>query len=215
MGEVFGKHVQAYPRYGSEKKGLPTSYSLTIADQPIRGHGELHQVDLVSLHDVSAFELGDPLAGLVDRGTVFVQSPLTDPEAIWSSIPAAARADIVRRRIRVTALDTAALARSRSPRPDLILRLQGVALVGAFLRMTTFAAEAGLDRDAMLAAVGARLRRFYGKRGNDVLAANLAMVAAAFDGLIEVNAGASLRPEPEMAVTSVLDGPHALVGVAR
>ena len=23
MGEVFGKHVQAYPRYGSEKKGLP------------------------------------------------------------------------------------------------------------------------------------------------------------------------------------------------
>jgi len=48
-----------------------------------------------------------------------------------------------------------------------------------------------------------------------VLAANLAMVAAAFDGLIEVNAGASLRPEPEMAVTSVLDGPHALVGVAR
>ena len=43
MGEVFGKHVQAYPRYGSEKKGLPTSYSLTIADEPIRGHGELRR----------------------------------------------------------------------------------------------------------------------------------------------------------------------------
>ena len=41
MGEVFGKQVQAYPRYGSEKKGLPTSYTLTIADEPIRGHGEL------------------------------------------------------------------------------------------------------------------------------------------------------------------------------
>jgi pyruvate-ferredoxin/flavodoxin oxidoreductase len=215
MGEVFGKHVQAYPRYGSEKKGLPTSYSLTIADQPIRGHGELHQVDLVSLHDVSAFELGDPLAGLVDGGTVFVQSPLTDPRAIWSSIPAPARADIVRRRIRVMALDTAALARSRSPRPDLILRLQGVALVGAFLRMTAFAAEAGLDRDAMLAAVGARLRRFYGKRGDDVLAANLAMVAAAFDGLIEVSVGAGLAPEPELAVRPVPDGPHALARVPR
>ncbi len=187
MGEVFGKHVQAYPRYGSEKKGLPTSYSLTIADEPIRGHGELRQVNLVSLHDVAAFALGDPLAGLVDGGTVFIQSPLTDAAAIWSSIPATARADIVRRRIRVTALDTAALARARSPRPDLILRLQGVALVGAFLRMTTFAADAGLDRDAMLAAVGARLRRFYGKRGDDVLAANLAMVASAFDGLIDVS----------------------------
>ena len=25
-GEVFGKQVQAYPKYGSEKKGLPTTY---------------------------------------------------------------------------------------------------------------------------------------------------------------------------------------------
>ncbi len=31
-GDVFGKDVQAYPKYGSEKKGLPTTYYLTIAD---------------------------------------------------------------------------------------------------------------------------------------------------------------------------------------
>src|SRR5207245_3669469 len=31
-GNVFGKDVQAYPKYGSEKKGLPTTYYLTIAD---------------------------------------------------------------------------------------------------------------------------------------------------------------------------------------
>jgi len=34
-GELFGKVVQAYPRYGSEKKGLPTTYYLTLADRPI------------------------------------------------------------------------------------------------------------------------------------------------------------------------------------
>ena len=32
VGELFDKQVQAYPRYGSEKKGLPTTYYLTIAD---------------------------------------------------------------------------------------------------------------------------------------------------------------------------------------
>jgi hypothetical protein len=52
--------------------------------------------------------------------------------------------------------------------------------------MTPFAGAAGLDRTALLDAVGARLRRFYGKRGEDVMAANLDMVAAAFDGLIDV-----------------------------
>jgi pyruvate-ferredoxin/flavodoxin oxidoreductase len=57
VGELFDKQVQAYPRYGSEKKGLPTTYYLTIADAPIRVHAELDRVDFVPLHDVSAFEL--------------------------------------------------------------------------------------------------------------------------------------------------------------
>ena len=32
-----------------------------------------------------------PLAGLVDGGTLFVQTAETDPEAIFASLPAAAR----------------------------------------------------------------------------------------------------------------------------
>ena len=70
-------YVQAYPRYGSEKKGLPTTYYLTLATERIRQHGELEHVDFVPLHDVAAFRQGDPLRGLADGGTVFVQSPLT------------------------------------------------------------------------------------------------------------------------------------------
>ncbi|HET6746262.1 MAG TPA: 2-oxoacid:acceptor oxidoreductase family protein, partial [Candidatus Limnocylindria bacterium] len=34
VADLFGLHVQAYPRYGSEKKGLPTTYYLTIAQEP-------------------------------------------------------------------------------------------------------------------------------------------------------------------------------------
>ena len=186
VGEVFGKQVQAYPRYGSEKKGLPTTYYLTIADAPIRVHAELDQVDFVPLHDVSAFDLGDPLAGLVDGGDLFIQSPLATPEAIWASIPARSRAEILARRIRVTALDTAGLAQRHSPRPDLQLRMQGVALVGVFLRVAPFAAAAGMGRHRLLEAVGERLGRFFGKRGAGVVRANLAVIGEAWDGLIDV-----------------------------
>ena len=35
-GQVFGNDVQAYPKYGSEKKGLPTTYYLTIAESSSR-----------------------------------------------------------------------------------------------------------------------------------------------------------------------------------
>jgi pyruvate-ferredoxin/flavodoxin oxidoreductase len=206
VGELFGKQVQAYPRYGSEKKGLPTTYYLTIADAPIRSHAELDHVDVVPLHDVSAFGLGDPLAGLVDGGTLFIQSPLADPEAIWGSIPASARAEILARRIRVTALDTAALALRHAPRPDLQVRMQGVALVGVFLRVAPFAARAGLDRDALLEAVHGQLGRFFGKRGGAVVDANLAVIAEAYDGLIDVSAALAATPPTPQTSASQPEG---------
>ncbi|HET9681531.1 MAG TPA: 2-oxoacid:acceptor oxidoreductase family protein, partial [Candidatus Limnocylindrales bacterium] len=178
-------------------------YYLTIADAPIRLHAELDRVDFVPLHDVSAFGLGDPLAGLVEGGDLFIQSPLEDPEAIWASIPAHARAEIIARHIRVTALDTAGLALRHAPRPDLQVRMQGVALVGVFLRVSPFAARAGLGRDELLAAVRERLGRFFGKRGGSVIDANLAVIAEAYDSLIDVSAAiaasgtATAEPERE------------------
>ncbi len=188
VGELFGLNVQAYPRYGSEKKGLPTTYFLTIAEEPIRQHAELDHVEFVPLHDVLAFRQGNPLQGLADGGTVFVQSSLGDPEAIWASLPAASRAEILARGIRLTALDTAALAAAHSPRPDLVVRMQGVALVGVFLRVSPFAERAGLDRAALMEAVRARLGRFFGKRGGAVVDANLAVIEEAYDGVVDVTA---------------------------
>ena len=194
MGELFGKYVQAYPRYGSEKKGLPTTYFLTLADEPIRLHAELKTVDFVPLHDVSGFHQG-ALAGLVDGGTVFVQSALTDPGAIWASVPERAREEITRRGIRLIALDTAEMARRRAPRPDLVLRMQGVALVGVFLRVSPFAEAAGYDRERLLSEVRARLGRFYGKRGSAVIDANLALIAEAYDNAIDVTAALLMSKE--------------------
>jgi hypothetical protein len=45
-----------------------------------------------------------------------------------------------------------------------------------------------------MAEVAERLARFFGKRGNEILKANLAVIAAAYDEVIDVT-GASL-PAP-------------------
>jgi pyruvate-ferredoxin/flavodoxin oxidoreductase len=204
IGGVFGLQVQAYPRYGSEKKGLPTTYFLTAAPERTRLHGELDHVDFVPLHDVAAFRQGRPLAGLSDGGTVFVQSPLADPAAIWSAIPDEARAEILARGIRVAALDTASLARRWAPRPDLVTRMQGIALVGAFLRLTPFAERAGVDRSGLLAALRPEMERFFGKRGSQVVDANLGLVADAYDGVIDVTAAVTaVVPAPDHALASL------------
>jgi pyruvate-ferredoxin/flavodoxin oxidoreductase len=189
VGELFNLYVQAYPRYGSEKKGLPTTYFLTIAEEPIRFHSELTEVDFVPLFDTNSFRQGNPLAGLVDGGTVFVPTPLADPNEIWAVLPASTRAEIKARKIRLLALDTAALAMKHAPRPDLEIRMQGVALVGVFLKVSPFAKRAGLDRPALMESVRDNLTRFFGKRGTAVVDANLAVIQGAYDGVIDVTAG--------------------------
>jgi pyruvate-ferredoxin/flavodoxin oxidoreductase len=186
IGQTFGLYVQAYPRYGSEKRGLPTTYYLTIAKEPIRQHSELSAVELVPLYDVAAFGQGNPLAGLVDGGTLFMHSTFTEPLRIWASIPAAARAAIVARDINVVALDTLGLAERFAPTPELARRMQGATLVGVFLRVAPLVAERAISVDELMNAVRGPLERSVGKRGGAVVDANLGLIRAAYEELIDV-----------------------------
>jgi pyruvate-ferredoxin/flavodoxin oxidoreductase len=188
--DLFGMHVQAYPLYGSEKKGLPTTYYLTVADEPIRFHAELGQVDFVPLNDVNAFNLGDPLAGLVEGGTVFIQSIERDPDAIWRGIPARAQKRIRERHLRVFALDTARIARETASQPDLVVRMQGVVLLGVFLRVAPFIEQRGLGEAELFAGVERSLKKFFGKRGERVVRENLQAVRRGYDEVIELTEAA-------------------------
>ncbi len=106
-GDVFDKKVQAYPKYGSEKKGLPTTYYLTVADDRIRTHSELNFVEFVPVNDANAFLYGNPLKGLQPGGTVFINTPKTTPEDVWLNVPPKAKKIIRENNNRVMALDAA------------------------------------------------------------------------------------------------------------
>ena len=153
------------------------------------------------LHDVAAFRQGDPLRGLADGGTVLRRHTRADPERIWSSIPSDRRREMLARGIRLAALDTAALAKARAPRADLVLRMQGVALVGVFLRLTPFASGRGSTGRRSSRRSGQHLQRFFGKRGDAVVDANLDLIAAAYDGVVDVTAHVTaLVPTVDMSL---------------
>src|SRR5262249_36161359 len=168
-GEVFGMDVQAYPKYGSEKKGLPTTYYLTIAKEHIRVHSELEHVEFVALNDVNAFNLENPLAGLSKHGMVFTQSHKTNAAEIWGSIPAWARKELCEKEARIFALDTVGIAQKVSSRADLQQRMQGIVLLGIFLRVTPFQSELALSEEELFRGVEKSLRKYFGKRGERVV----------------------------------------------
>jgi pyruvate-ferredoxin/flavodoxin oxidoreductase len=183
--ELFGLSVQAFPKYGSEKKGLPTSYYLTLAREPVRLHGELKDVEFVAVHDANAFAGGDPLAGVASGGIVYLQSG-EPAEKVWATLPVAARRTIRERGLRLYALDAARIGRECSSRADLQVRMQGIALLGAFLRLTPFRERAGLGEAELFVALEKTLEKYFGKRGRRVVEDNLAAARRGYDEVAAV-----------------------------
>lgn len=204
--ELFGLHAQAFPKYGSEKKGLPTNYYLTLAPEPIRLHTELNHVDFVAIQDSNVFLAADPLEGLATGGLIYFQSSLP-PEKAWASLPVAVRRTIREKKLRLFVLDALGIARESASRADLQIRMQGIVLLGAFLRLTPFAVRAGMDEQALFANLRNTLEKYFGKRGAQVVDDNL---AAARRGYLEVQE--VIPPESEPALE--IHQPNYAQGVA-
>ena len=172
-GNVFGKDVQAYPKYGSEKKGLPTTYYLTIADTHINMHSELEKVELLCINDPTAILSPLTLKGLVAGGAIFMQSPYPDPADVWARIPHDNKHAIREKKVRVFFCDMVRIAREEANEADLQMRMQGIVLLGAFLKLTPYAKEAEMSDAQVQAGVEKALRKYFGKRGEQVIQDNM------------------------------------------
>jgi pyruvate-ferredoxin/flavodoxin oxidoreductase len=185
-GNVFGKDVQAYPKYGSEKKGLPTTYYLTIADTHVNMHCELEHVDLLCINDPTAILSPLTLHGLQPRGAVFMQSPYADPTDVWTRIPTENPRAIRDRKVRVFYCDMVRIAREVASEPDLQMRMQGIVLLGAFLRLTPYAKQAEMSDAQVYAGVEKALQKYFGKRGDQVVQDNLTCVRRGYSEMKEI-----------------------------
>jgi pyruvate-ferredoxin/flavodoxin oxidoreductase len=185
-GQVFGKDVQAYPKYGSEKKGLPTTYYLTVADSHIFTHSELEHVNLVVLNDTNAILSGDPLTGILAGGAIFMQSAYTEAADVWHRIPEHHKKTIRDKKIRVYFIDMVKIARSVASEADLEMRMQGIVLLGAFLKLTPYSTDSGMTDEVVYAGVEKALRKYFGKRGDRVVQDNLDCVKRGYSEMQEI-----------------------------
>jgi pyruvate-ferredoxin/flavodoxin oxidoreductase len=184
--DLFGLYVQAYPKYGSSKKGLPTTYYLTLAPEHVRTHCELNNVEFISLIDTNSLNLGDPLRGLAENGTLFMNSPKETVEGVWKDVPVWARDRIRENKARVLAVDTFKIADEIARNPELRIRMMGVVLVGVFLKATPFAERYGMSFEDLMEGVERSVRSYWGKRGEQVVQDNLACIRRGYTDLLEI-----------------------------
>lgn len=179
--ELLGGHVRAWAEYGSEKKGLPTRYFLTASPVRSHVHASPTTIDYLVVNDRNALASVATIAGVAKGAAVLVQADEKSPD-----VDGAFAKTVVERGARLYRCDMAAIARRLAPTNDLVIRMQGVVLLGAFLRTSPKVEAAGLAGDALFAAVRRVLEKQWGSRGAGVVETNLAAVRAGYEGVKEV-----------------------------
>ncbi len=190
--ELAGMEIQANPKYGSEKKGQPTSFYATLAHGKIQTNGELQFVDCVLSPDPNVYKSTDPLAGMKDGGRLVIQSDMT-PEELWDSFPAEGQETIRQKNIKVYGLDGFKIAAEESSNPDLRYRMQGAAFMGAFFRASRFMDQENLTEETLFEGIQDQMNKKFGKLGQAVVNDNVRVIRRGYDELFEVPVSADVK----------------------
>jgi pyruvate-ferredoxin/flavodoxin oxidoreductase len=215
--ELLGLHIKANPKYGSEKKGQPTTFYAVLAHEPVRLNCELRHVDVVLSPDPNVFRHSDPLAGLADGGVFVLQSDLS-PEALWQTLPAKVRHSIRERKIRLYVLDAFAIALKEASDAELRYRMQGGAFLGAFFKTAPLLGREGVSEAKVFEGIRSQFTKKFGGRGQQVVEDNLRVIRRGFDEVREVvpvaGDGADMPGEvPHLPM--LLDAPNAEPGIGN
>lgn len=187
-------HVSANPKYGSEKKGAPTSYFMVAAKDRIRVNCDLRHVNVVLCCDPKAFTHTNPLDGMAEGGCLVWESDETGEQA-WERLPIWARKQIVDKKIRVFTLPGFRIAKNATDRGDLQLRMQGNAFLGAFFAVSPLLQEFGISQEKYREVVYKQYVKKFGKLGDAVVQSNMEVMSKGFELCTEINIGELTAPD--------------------
>ncbi|HEX8725282.1 MAG TPA: 2-oxoacid:acceptor oxidoreductase family protein [Gemmatimonadaceae bacterium] len=215
--ELFGLQIKANPKYGSEKKGQPTTFYAVLSHEPILLNCELKHVDVVLSPDPNVFRHSDPLAGLADGGVFVIQSDVP-PDEFWRGLPSRVRSAIRQRHIKLFVLDAFAIAREEASDVEMRFRMQGAAFLGAFFKTSPLVAREGSSEAKVFEGVRRQFQKKFGHRGATVVEDNLRVIRRGYDQVQPVEPAAVEEHEEAGTVPhipSLLDVPDAEPGVGN
>ncbi len=215
-GELVEKiNVMANPKYGSEKKGAPTNYYLTVAPERIKVNCELNHVDVVLCCDPKAFTHTNPLDGL-KKGGALVWESSDSPEVAWQRIPAKYRQFVQENNIRVFILPGFEIARNATTQAELQLRMQGNSILGEFFRVSPFLKTFGISEEQFSKVVRKQYEKKFGRFGEAVVKSNMEVMEQGFSRVVEIKIGRNDEPDRSSMRNPLLKpiGEHHIIPTA-
>ena len=175
VGDASGLHGQGYFVYDSKKAGSITVSHLRFSPRPIHASHLIEQAQLLACHHWDFLEQFDLLDLATQGGKLLLNAPWP-AEQVWPQLPLRVQQWIRRKELRVTVVNAAAIAREHG--------LGG--RINTVMQVAFFAVAELMPLEQALSAMRTAIQRSYGRKGEQVVAANLAAIEAARSGLQEL-----------------------------
>jgi pyruvate-ferredoxin/flavodoxin oxidoreductase len=161
IGEQTDNYAQGYFVYDSKKAGSVTVSHLRFGPQPIHAPYLITEANFVACHQFSFLERFDVLLHATPGGVFLLNSPC--PAAtVWEHVPPAVQRTVAERRLHMYVIDASRVARDAG--------MPG--RINTIMQTCFFAVSGVLPREEAIAAIKARIKKTYGKRGEATVQRN-------------------------------------------
>jgi pyruvate-ferredoxin/flavodoxin oxidoreductase len=172
IGEGTDLYAQGYFVYDSKKSGSVTVSHLRFGPRPIRATYLIQRPSFVACHQWDFVERFDLLAGIEPGGVFLLNSPHTTTDS-WARLPQRLRETIRAQRLRVFVINATRVAREAGMGPH----------INTVMQACFFAVSGVLPREEAIERIRASIQHTYGRKGEAVVARNLAALDASLDHL--------------------------------
>ena len=205
IGEGTDLYAQGYFVYDSKKSGSVTVSHLRFGPQPIRSTYLIQRPTFVACHQWDFVERFDLLAGIEPGGVFLLNSPFA-PADTWARLPEALRAQIRSKGIQVQQINAYQVARQAGMGPH----------INTVMQACFFALSGVLPRQQALARIRHSIETSYRRKGEAVVAMNLAALDASLEHLVPLDWSSldDSGPEPlrEDRLTGAPDFVRTVIG---
>ena len=183
--KIIGKHtdlyVQGYFEYDSKKSGSSTISHLRFGPNPIHSTYFIHSANFIALHQPSLLNILDFLKNAADGATFLMNTPV-EPAKVWDSLPARMQQQILDKHIKMYCINAFKVAKATG--------MGG--RINMIMQTCFFKLSGVIPAEEAIGYIKEAIKKTYGKKGEEVVAKNIAAVDATLENLHEVPLGTTI-----------------------
>lgn len=204
IGESTENYAQGYFVYDSKKSGSVTISHLRFGPQPIRSTYLISQANFVACHHANLMERYDVLRDALPGGVFLLNTPYSQQE-IWDHLPRSVQEQLIAKHMKFFVIDGSKVARASG--------MNG--RINTIMQVCFFAISGVLPKENAIEAIKHSIEKTYGKKGQEIVAMNLAAVDSTLENLFEVTVPAEVTSQIGMAAPVAAGAPafvHDVLG---